>query len=72
MNQILTIAQLVLSVLLITTILLQHRGTGLGGAFGGESNTYRSKRGIERFLFSSSVVLGVLFVAVAVWHLFLK
>ena len=56
------ITQIVLSVLLVVSILLQHRGTGLGGAFGGESNVYRSKRGIEKFLYYASITLGVLFV----------
>jgi preprotein translocase subunit SecG len=49
-------------VALITAVLLQQRGTGLGGAFGGEVTAYRSRRGIERTLFRLTIVLAVLFV----------
>jgi preprotein translocase subunit SecG len=56
-------AQIILAVALIASILLQQRGTGLGGAFGGEVTAYRSRRGIERTLFRLTVVLAILFVA---------
>lgn len=55
--------QIVLSVLLITTILLQRSAAGLGGAFGDNfSSTFHTKRGFEKTLFTSSIVLGILFV----------
>ena len=59
----LLIAQMILAIALVTSILLQQRGTGLGGAFGGEVTAYRSRRGIERTLFRLTVVLAILFVA---------
>ena len=62
---ILSIAQAVLAGLVIVTILLQARGTGLGSAFGGEGNVYRTKRGIEKRLFQATIVLSILFVGVA-------
>jgi len=62
---ILSIAQAVLAGLVITTILLQARGTGLGAAFGGEGNVYRTKRGIEKRLFQATIVFSILFVGVA-------
>jgi preprotein translocase subunit SecG len=58
----LVVAQMILAVALIASILLQQRGTGLGGAFGGEVTAYRSRRGIERTLFRLTIVLAVLFV----------
>lgn len=58
----LTVAQMILAIALIASILLQQRGTGLGGAFGGEVTAYRSRRGIERTLFRLTIVLAVLFV----------
>ncbi len=58
----LVVAQTILALALIAAILLQQRGTGLGGAFGGEVTAYRSRRGIERTLFRLTIVLGVLFV----------
>jgi preprotein translocase subunit SecG len=57
-----TVAQMILAIALIASILLQQRGTGLGGAFGGEVTAYRSRRGIERTLFRLTIVLAVLFV----------
>lgn len=58
-------AQIVLSILLVATILLQQRGSSIGGAFGGDnfSATFHKRRGSELFLFRSAVVLAVLFVA---------
>ena len=63
---ILTTAQAVLAVLLVIAILLQTRGAGLGSAFGGEGNVYRTKRGIEKRLLQASIVLAVLFFGVAI------
>ena len=65
----LLIAQMILAIALVTSILLQQRGTGLGGAFGGEVTAYRSRRGIERTLFRLTVVLSVLFVAFSLLNL---
>jgi len=58
----LDIIQIVIAILLIITILLQQRGSGLGAAFGGEGNIYMAKRGAEKFIFYSAVVLSVLFL----------
>ena len=65
----LLLAQMILAAALIASILLQQRGTGLGGAFGGEVTAYRSRRGIERTLFRLTVVLAVLFVALSLLNL---
>lgn len=66
------IAQTILAIALIASILLQQRGTGLGGAFGGEITAYRSRRGIERTLFRMTIVLAVLFVAFNLLNLFMQ
>jgi preprotein translocase subunit SecG len=65
----LVVAQMILAVALIASILLQQRGTGLGGAFGGEVTAYRSRRGIERTLFRLTIVLAVLFVIFSLLNL---
>ncbi len=64
---ILPYAQIVLSVLLVASILLQQRGSTLGGAFGGDnfSAAFHKRRGAELFLFQSSIGLGILFVGAA-------
>ena len=62
-NPALAIGQVLISVALIAAILLQARGTGLSGTFGGDSAVYRSRRGIERRLWQFTIALLVLFVA---------
>lgn len=56
------IAQTIVSVLLISSILLQARGSGLGSAFGGQSKSYHTKRGFEKVLFKATIVFACLFV----------
>jgi preprotein translocase subunit SecG len=65
----LVVAQGILAVALIAAILLQQRGTGLGGAFGGEVTAYRSRRGIERTLFRLTILLAALFVIFSLLNL---
>ncbi len=65
----LVVAQMILAVALVASILLQQRGTGLGGAFGGEVTAYRSRRGIERTLFRLTILLAVLFVIFSLLNL---
>jgi len=71
MGNTLNIIQIIIAVLLTISILLQHRGTSLGGAFGGEGNVYRSRRGAEKFLFYATIVLAVIFVGLAVANILL-
>ncbi len=61
MNPVLAAGQLIVAVALTFAVLLQSRGSGLGGTFGGDSAVYRSRRGIERRLWQFTVVLIVLF-----------
>jgi len=62
METAISIIQIVISVLLITAILLQQQGSGLGAAFGGDGNTFRTKRGLEKSLFTATIVLAILFL----------
>lgn len=63
-KSILLIIQIVLSIFLVISILLQVRGSGLGNIFGGVGGEfYRSKRGIEKFLYRSTIVVAILFVS---------
>ncbi|MFH0829270.1 MAG: preprotein translocase subunit SecG [Candidatus Kerfeldbacteria bacterium] len=66
MTRVLEIGQIVVAALLVTAILLQSKGTGIGGVFGGgEGNIYRTKRGAEKVIFISTIVLSVLFFGMA-------
>ena len=62
MNPFLSIGQIIVGIALIAAILLQARGTGLSGTFGGDSAVYRSRRGVERRLWQFTILLTVLFV----------
>lgn len=63
------IAQTVLAVLLIGTILLQNRGAGLGSSFGGGGELYITRRGMERLLFRFTILVAVVFVLVSLTSL---
>lgn len=71
LTKILMIAQAVLSCLLIAAVLLQQKGSGLGAAFGGSSNIYSTKRGIDKTLYQATIVIGVLFLLIAIASLVL-
>ncbi len=68
---ILSIALILFSILLATTILLQQGGSSLGVAFGGEGNVFRTKRGLEKGLFYATIVLSGLFFSTAILNLLL-
>ncbi len=60
------IIQMILSVLLIAAILLQQRGSGLGAAFGGGSEVFRTKRGVEKLLHYATIAIAILFFGNAI------
>ncbi len=62
MNQIIIVIQIIISILLISVILLQAKGTGLGRAWGGGGEFYRSKRGVEKILSRITILLAILFL----------
>jgi protein translocase SecG subunit len=70
--QIIYIGQIVVSILLITVILLQNRGAGLSGIFGGSGAVFQTKRGIEKILFIATIVLAVLFFGLSISRLFFQ
>ena len=70
MNNILLIGQVLASVILIGLILLQQRGTALGSAFGGESGGfYMKRRGLEKKILISTIIISIIFVALSIVNL---
>jgi preprotein translocase subunit SecG len=63
--QYLNIIQIVAAVLLMVAILLQSRGAGVGGVFGGEGAVYQTKRGLEKKLFIATIILSIIFLGTA-------
>ena len=66
------VVQIILSLLLVVAIILQRRGSEAGIAFGGGGESFRSKKGLEQFLFYSTVILAVLFAANSILTLVLQ
>lgn len=64
--------QIGLALLVIVSILLQQRGTGLSSMFGGSSLEYSTKRGAEKVIFYATIVLVVLFLSVSVIRILLS
>ena len=59
------IAQTLIAIALIVTVLFQLRGGGIGGIFGQADSVYRTRRGIESTLFKLTIILVVLLVVSA-------
>ena len=68
MTQVLTIAQITISLALISLILIQARGTGFGrsNGIGGAGFT---RRGLEKLVFRLTFVVSFLFIAISVLRL---
>jgi protein translocase SecG subunit len=72
--QILPYAQIIVSVILVLSILLQQSGAGLGGALGGgDGGSFHStRRGFEKFLFMLSIICAIIFALLALLSIILK
>jgi preprotein translocase subunit SecG len=60
----LAVAEVILAIVLIALVLLQAKGTDLGGFMGGDSSSsggYRTRRGIEVTLYRATVGFSVAF-----------
>ncbi|TAK27935.1 MAG: preprotein translocase subunit SecG [Chloroflexota bacterium] len=71
MQAYLNIVQIVLSVVLVVVVLMQTKGSGIGGIFGAETSVFRTRRGVQKTLFQFTVALAILFVVVSllsVWY----
>jgi protein translocase SecG subunit len=73
MDNIIPIAQILISIAIIGLVLMQQRGGGgLGGAFGQSGGAYSTQRGIQKKIFKITVALGVIFIGLAIYNLFQK
>lgn len=61
----LQIIQIILSITIITLVLLQAKGAGLGSIFGGDGGVYRTRRGIEKTMYQATIGLSVVFFLVS-------
>lgn len=65
----LTITQIIVASILSLSILIQHRGTALGSAFGGSGESYLSRRGAEKKIFWLTIIFAILLVGLSVANL---
>jgi len=74
LQTVLPYVQIVLSALLIASVMLQHTGASLGGAFGADnfSSGFHTRRGLEKTLFQATIALGVLFALSALVNLLIS
>ncbi len=61
----LLISQIIVAITLIVFVVLQAKGAGLSGVLGGSTN-YHAKRGVEKSLFYATILVSILFVALAI------
>jgi len=59
------IAQILITVLLVISVLLQVRGQG-GGLFGSGESSFRVRRGMDKTLFQLTIILSFLFVIMSI------
>ena len=70
MKNVLLLANIVLSILVVIFILIQGRGAGLGSAWGGGGEMFQTRRGIEKVTLRLTVLFIILFFLVSVINLF--
>ena len=59
------VIQIIISVTLIALVLLQAKGSGLGGIFGGDGGVYRTRRGVEKTLYQATIGLAIFFFVIS-------
>lgn len=62
MENALNISLIIVSIALITSVVIQSKGAGLGGLTGQDSGgMFSARRGIEKVLFRATIVFSVIF-----------
>ena len=69
MKDYLLLGQIIVSVALVISILLQQRGSSLGSLFGGTGEFYAARRGMEKKILWATVIFAIVFVILALLNL---
>lgn len=72
LNVFLGIAQVILAIGLIAAVLIQSKGEELGGVFGGGQSVYQTRRGVDKLLFTITVLMAIVFFGLAVVNVVLS
>ena len=62
LSNIVGILQIIISTVLIMLVLVQGKGGGLSGTFGGSFTMYRSRRGVEKVVLFMTILFSGLLV----------
>lgn len=63
------IISMALAAVLTVLVLLQNKGAGLSGVFGGDSAVFSQRRGVEKTLHIVTIIIAVAFLASAFLNL---
>jgi protein translocase SecG subunit len=70
LNYIIVLVNMAVMVLLIIVVSLQNKSSGLSNVFGG-GGVVQTRRGADKWLFYTTIVLGVVFVGLSITNLLL-
>jgi len=71
MKNVFLILNIIISIIIVVLILMQGRGAGLGSAWGGGSELFQTRRGVEKFTMTLTVALIAIFFIVSLINLFI-
>lgn len=66
---------MILAILLIASVLIQQSEASSGGAFGGADNWnagYHTRRGFEKIIFDTTIILAILFALSSLLAILIK
>jgi len=62
MKNLFLVINIILSVLIVVSILIQGKGAGLGSAWGGGGESFQTRRGMEKTILWITVILIIIFL----------
>ncbi|MDE2312131.1 MAG: preprotein translocase subunit SecG [Patescibacteria group bacterium] len=71
-HPILIFLDIAVMILLIISVSMQNKSSGLSNVFGGAGNIVQTRRGFEKWLFYATIVLGLIFVGINLMLVLLK
>jgi len=66
------VIQIIISITLIVLVLLQTKGSGLGGIFGGDGGVYRTRRGVEKTMYQATIGLAIFFFVISLFSVIIS
>ena len=69
MSDIFAVAIIGFAVLMSVLILMQSRGASLGAGFGGSSEIHTTRRGVDKSLHQTTIIIALLFVGTIISYI---